>query len=260
MLQKITACIAVVLILFSFISVIAVAASADANCSASLYPLRVGGGGSSGGGGGSGGGSSGGGVHHSGTGRRTTLLESVVHFIMTPIILFSSSILFYFKITKRARKSKKLMKQMLKSDNAWKYADISETVNDCYFAVQNAWAEMDMSPASQYLSDELFESLQTKLKWMAYRNEKNILKNIRLLQALPVAVHDNTDNARDFIWFYIKGKMIDYTINTDTQMKTDGNTSAASFVEYWQFTRKEDRWVLHKILQKNEADQIPFAD
>lgn len=81
---------------------------------------------------------------------------------------------------------------MLRSDNAWKYTDISATVNDCYFAVQNAWAEMDMTPASQYLSDELFESLQTKLNWMAYR--------------------------------------------------------------------KEDRWVLHKILQKNEADQIPFAD
>ena len=172
--------------------------------------MRVGGGGSSGGSSGGGGGS--GRVHSSGTSRRTTLLESVLRAVLTPILLFSSSILFYFKITKRARKSRKLMKQMLKSDNAWKYADISASVNDCYFAVQNAWAEMDMTPASQYLSDELFESLQTKLKWMTHRNEKNILKNIRLLQALPVAVHDDTDNSRDFIWFYIKGKMVDYTI------------------------------------------------
>ena len=75
-----------------------------------------------------------------------------------------------------------------------------------------------------------------------------------------MAVHDDTDNARDFIWFYIKGKMIDYTINTETQMKTDGNTSAISFTEYWQFIRKEDQWVLHKILQRNEAEQIPFND
>jgi hypothetical protein len=31
-------------------------------------------------------------------------------------------------------------------------------------------------------------------------------------------------------------------------------------MEYWQFTRKENTWVLNKILQKDEADQIPFAD
>ncbi len=259
MIQKIISCLTVLLLLFSCISIVAFAEEASPVGQQSAIPLRVGGGGGSSGGGG-GGGSSGGGAHHTGATRRTSLLESIVHFLMMPLLLFSSSIIFYFKITQRARKSRKLMKQMLKSDNAWKYKDIASTVNDCYFAVQNAWAGMDMTPASQYLSDELFESLQTKLKWMAYRKEQNILKNIRLLQALPVAVHDDNDNARDFIWFYIKGKMIDYTINTETQMKTDGNTSAASFTEYWQFMRKEDQWVLHKILQKNEADQIPFAD
>ena len=149
---------------------------------------------------------------------------------------------------------------MMQSDNAWKYKDISTTVNDSFIAIQTAWSNMDMTPASRYMSDELYDSFQTKLNWMSYRNEKNILENIQLILALPVAVHDDSDNSRDYIWFYIKGKMIDYIINTNTQLKVSGNTSSTSFVEYWQFIRKEDKWVLNKILQKNESDQIPFTE
>ena len=106
----------------------------------------------------------------------------------------------------------------------------------------------------------IYDSFQTKLNWMSYRNQKNILENIQLIQALPVAVHDDNDNSRDYIWFYIKGRMVDYIIDTNTQLKVSGNTSSTSFVEYWQFIRKEDKWVLNKILQKNESDQIPFTE
>ena len=260
MTKKIMSLIIVILMLVSCISITAYAENIDDYYSVSVITLRAGGGGGGGSGGGGGGGSGGGSSHHSGTGRQPTLFESIIQFIMMPFVLFSSSIVFYFKLTKRSRKAKKLMKQMMQSDNAWKYKDISSTVKDSFIAIQTAWANMDMTSAFQYISDELYDSFQTKLNWMSYRNQKNILENIQLIQALPVAVHDDNDNSRDYIWFYIKGKMIDYIINTNTQLKVSGNTSSTSFVEYWQFIRKEDKWVLNKILQKNESDQIPFTE
>ena len=100
----------------------------------------------------------------------------------------------------------------MQNDNAWKVNDISRTVTECYFAVQTAWCNMDMAPASQYMSEDLYKSFQVKLNWMKYRKEQNILKDIKLINAFPVAVHDDIDNSRDCIWFYIKGRMIDYTI------------------------------------------------
>lgn len=258
MIKKILPLIMIILILiFGLSSVSVYAENVDDSHSVSAIPLRAGGGG--GGGGGSGGGG-GGTTHHSGSGRQPTLLESVIQFVTLPLVLFSSSILFYIKLTKRSRNAKKLMKQMMQSDNAWKYQDISATVKDSFMAIQTAWANMDLSPAAQYMSDELYDSFQMKLNWMSFRNEKNILKNIQLLQALPVAVHDDCDNSRDYIWFYVKGKMVDYIIDADTQMKISGNTFATSFVEYWQFTRRENDWILNQILQKNESDQIPFAE
>ncbi len=222
--------------------------------------LRAGGGGGSGGGGSGGGGSSSGSSHHSVTGRQPTFFESIIQFIMMPFLLFSSSILFYYKLTKHSRKCKKLMKQMMQEDHAWKFKDIVTTVENSFFAIQTAWSNMDMSPAAEYMSDELYESFQMKLSWMEYRNEKNILERIQLLHALPVAVYDDVDNSQDYVWFYIKGKMVDYTINTNTRLKINGNTSLTAFVEYWQYTRKDNRWVLNRILQKNESGQIPFNE
>ena len=95
---------------------------------------------------------------------------------------------------------------------------------------------------------------------MKYKNQRNVLEKISLVSALPVAVYDDSDNSRDYIWFYIKGRMVDYTIDTETQLIVEGSTSPSSFVEYWKFVRKNDSWVLSNILQKNEEDQIPFAE
>lgn len=259
-MKKVMCLIFIVLLLCSSFGVVACAEKTDASYSASILPLRAGGGGGGGGGSGGGGGGGSGSSHHSGTGRPPTLFESIVDAIITPILLFSSSIIFYIKLTKRSRKSKKLMKQMSQSDNAWKYKDISTTVNDSFIAIQTAWTNMDMTPAAQYMSDELYDSFQTKLNWMEYKNQKNILENIRLVEALPVAVHDDFDNCRDYIWFYIKGRMVDYIIDTNSQLRISGSTSTTSFVEYWQFIRKENNWVLNKILQKNELEQIPFTE
>ena len=256
-MKKFFCFILIFLMLFSYISINAFAENKTSSLSSTIL-LRAGGGG--GGGGGSSSSGNGGGTPHSGTSRPPTLIETVLQIILLPFLFFSSSILFFVKLTKRSRKSKKLMKQLMQSDNAWKYKDISATVSDSFYAIQTAWANMDMSSASHYMSEDLFNSFQTKLSWMEYRNKKNVLENITLLQALPVAVHDDPDNSRDYIWFYIKGKMVDYTIDTTTQLKTDGNMSPSTFVEYWRFVRKDDSWVLNKILQKDEEEQIPFIE
>lgn len=263
-MKRVFCFVIIALMILTGVSIIACAEDANIADYAPAVSLRAGGGGSGGSGGGgsgSGGSSSDGGSYaHSDTGQPQTLFNSVLQFILMPFVLFSSSIIFFIRLTKRSRKSKKLIKQIMQRDSAWKYEEISAAVNDGFYAIQTAWSNMDMTAASQYLSDELCGSFQTKLNWMKYRNQRNILKNISLVQALPVAVHNDLDNSHDYIWFYIKGKMIDYTIDTNTQEKIEGSTLPAAFVEYWQFVRKENSWVLNKILQKDESERIPFSE
>ncbi len=232
----------------------------------SVSALRAGGGGSSGGGGGGGGssgGSSSGSSYSGGSGssiQGPSLLKMITASIALAITSICSSIKFYFLLTKRSRKSKALIRQMQKSDNAWKFKSILEDVETGFYAIQNAWSELDMTPASQHMSDKLFEIFQNRLYNIKSRGEQNILKDIKLLKALPVSVYDSADNDNDYVWFYIRARMIDYTIDQATHTKLSGNTSPESFVEYWQFVRKNDNWVLNKILQKNEQDKIPFTE
>lgn len=174
------------------------------------------------------------------------------------ILTASSTIAFLYRITKRSRLSKKLMKKLKASDDSFKYKDIKSSVKESFFAIQSARTNMDMTPAKYYLSDELFENMQSKLDWMSFRNELLVLKNISFLSVLPVAVHDEPGEDKDFIWFYIMGSMSDYIINTATQLKTSGDTIPAFFMEFWQFKRKDGHWVLNKILQKDEEDKIPY--
>lgn len=144
-------------------------------------------------------------------------------------------------------------------DDAWKYDNILKEVETTYYIVENSWTNLDMTPAHSYMTEDLYEQFQLKLEWMQYRNQKNILKKIKLLEAIPVSIHDDEEDTKDHIWFFIKGSMIDYTIDTTTNLVISGSTKKSTFIEYWRFTRTNDKkWVLGKILQEEEKDKIAF--
>lgn len=231
--------------------------------------LRAGGGGGSGGGGGGGSGGSGGGSggHTGGDAggdaqdSEGSIFYDIAFYFFFVFVAFGTSIMFGIKLSRSARNSKKLMKMLQNKDGAWIYKDVEKQVKQTYHIVQKCWTNMDMSPAKAYMSEELYESFNTKLNWMAYKNQRNVLKMIRLIDAQPVSVYDNKDDSLDHIWFYIEGSMIDYTVDTLTNAKISGNIYPESFVEYWQFTRESNRrWVLNKILQKDQEDQIVFSE
>lgn len=225
-----------------------------------LQPVRAGGGGSSGGGGGgSGGGSSGG--HSSTYGRRgySSPLSRIISLATVALFAFGAAIIFRFRLLKRYCNSRKLIRMLERKDSAWKYKDLEKQVRRAYFLIQNAWANLDMTPAKEVMSPSLFETYQSKLQWMRFRKEQNIMGKIRLLEATPVAVYDNVDDSLDYVWFYITGSMIDYILNTETQMVVRGNTKPEKFGEYWQFVRDpQGNWVLNQILQKDQENLIPL--
>ncbi len=225
----------------------------------STLGMRAGGGSSGGsGGGGSSGGTSG---HHS-TGRgRSDPISTVIGFVIFLLVSSAAAIVFRFRLSRYARNTRRLLKLLQKKDSAWKYKHIQSRVKEAFYAIQRAWTASDMQPARQYLSASLFDSFQTKLSWMEIRGQRNVLERIRLIEAIPVALHDDEDDRQDFVWFYIKGRMVDYTVDTETDEVLDGSTMTSSFAEYWQFTRtSENRWVLNQILQEDEGDSIRFTE
>ena len=107
------------------------------------------------------------------------------------------------------------------------------------------------------MSEDLYESFIIKLNFMEMNNKRNVLKNISLVDIKPISVNDDDDDDKDFVWFYIKGRMIDYIMDTRTDDFLEGSKYSKSFVEFWKFVRKgKNKWVLTKIKQKDELDSI----
>lgn len=264
-MKRVMLVVIIAVLVFACLSICAfareVSPEADVSFNAEVQLLRAGGGGGGGGSGGGGGGSGGGHASGGGYGTDRGILGDIVFTIFAVFSLFGTAIIFRFKLSKYAVNTKRLLNLLEKQDSVWKYKNIQKQVKETYFAVQKAWGCLDMTPAKEYMSDDLYEKFCTKIDWMIYRNEKNVLKRIKLIEAVPVSVYDDDDDNFDYVWFYISGSMIDYVIDTTTNLKKSGNTAPAIFGEYWQFVRKNNgRWVLNKILQKDESDQIIFSE
>lgn len=233
-----------------------------------IVSLRAGGGSGGSSSGGGGGSSHGGGrIPGSGSGFYCNhhnvilcILDYIPMILLYVIMFFWGMIILYLKVIRSSINSKRYMKMISDKDIAWKYKNIEKQVIETFYIVQDAWTKMDIDLAKEYMDDNLYESFGQKLVWMEIGKKRNILKRIKLRNLKPVSVYNDMDDSKDLIWFYIKGSMVDYMINTDTLEIIDGKNGiiGSTFVEFWMFVRKGDKWVLSKILQEDEKDQIIF--
>lgn len=217
------------------------------------------GGGGSGGSGGSGGGGSSGETHTSHTNNGNSnvgMLEAAV------LLLLSSSayLIYRGKVYKKSRQSKKLLKEIDDLDMIWDEDHIYARVEEIFYAVQNAWTIKSLDDLQPYLSERLMENWKMKINWMDIRRERNILENIQLLSRSLVSVYDALDDSKDMAWFYIEGKMIDYTINEDDGSVLNGDNQAHTFVEFWKLIRKDDEFYLDEVRQKDEMNIQDFVN
>ena len=196
-----------------------------------IFPLglqaRAGGGGSSGGSGGSSGGSS---SHSSGHARGTSSpLSSLVSGGAFMLMAGAGGIIFAVHLHRKHSASRALLKQIDDQDYHWNEAVLDERVEKTYYAVQRAWSDMDLDTLKAYLSSSLYGRWQVKLAFMEMNHEQNILQDIRLLKHKVVGVGDRQDDEQDFCWYYIKGRMVDYIIDTQTRQIKTGITKPSRF-------------------------------
>lgn len=238
---------------------------------------RPGGGGSSGGGGGGGGSSSGGSSssyydnssYHSsssryrGASRYNRRNSNPIEFILTigvfAIIGSAGAIILKIRLSKKKVESVIAIKRLSRKDFNWDYKEMKKDIKESFYKVGIAWMERDQGLAKDYVSEKLYKKHKMQTGWMIVRNEKNILKRMKLLGATPIALRDNEGTSEDFIWVHIKAKSIDYTINEETNEVIEGNRfKSVYYEEYWKFVRSKDRWILDEIKQIEDINNLDF--
>lgn len=222
---------------------------------------RAGGGGSGGSGGGSGG--SGGSSSSSSSSyynnsndrnRRSNPLGSIIGTIVVISIIARNNITKRISVIINNRKARTVLRRLRNEGYQWNYNEIEKRVEVIFFKVQEAWTNNDMSIAREFVSDKIYELYNSKLQWMRINNKRNVLDKIRLLESKPVGVVSFINEENDFIWFYVRASLIDYTMNEMNGQVVEGKTTRTRFDEYWKFIWGENGWVLDEILQTDEIE------
>ena len=196
-----------------------------------------------GGGGGGGGGSSRGG-------------GGIIGIILAPFLLIYSAIL-TAKLNQKNREARMLLARISENERSWDLSKIKNDIEIAYFKVQEAWMKRDQTIAKDYMSKRLFSKHKAQTDFMIEQHRKNILQNINLIESRIVQVADYKDDSKDMMWVYIKGSMIDYIINDQTNKVISGSPNEAEqFTELWKFIRGPEGWVLDEIDQTVTLDDF----
>ena len=190
-----------------------------------------------GGGGGTGGGSGGG------------ILTTILAFILAPFFIIYSAIV-SVKLERRRNKIKHLTEELAKGDKMWNYRNLMATVEQVFFKVQKAWMERNQDLAKEVMSDRIYQKHKLQTDEMITNGTKNMLAKINMAEIMIISVEDYKDNSEDTFSVYIKGSMIDYTIDDKTNTLISGdNSKPEDFKEIWTFIRDKNKWILDEIDQ-----------
>lgn len=176
--------------------------------------------------------------------------SGIGYAIALPYLLVHAAIVSYL-LNKKNKECRTLLEGLRSSEKYWDPGFIAMRVNEVFFKVQEAWTRNDQSIARDYVSDALYAKHKLQTDQMERDNRRNVLERINLIESRVVEVADYADDARDRLWVYIKGSMIDYMQDTQTKANVSGNTVIPEkFTELWKFIRANGQWVLDEIDQK----------
>ena len=211
-------------------------------------------GGASGGGGGGGGSSH----HHTsssrGQGGRAGAFQALL-LTGTFVILGSAGTITYLhRAKKKQAAAREKLKEFSIGEDHWDRSEIQERVRESYYRIQECWRDRDLEKGHPYLSQKMQQEFQMKFEWSRMRHEVFVMEGIQLLDAILVEAENEDGDDRDYIWYLIHGKMIDYVYHEETGELLKGSRKMEDFFEYWRFVLEDGNWVLDEICQKEEVD------
>ncbi|HOD41184.1 MAG TPA: TIM44-like domain-containing protein, partial [Candidatus Wallbacteria bacterium] len=134
--------------------------------------------------------------------------------------------------------------------------ELKERVKEVFMRVQEAWSEREPSYAESYVSQRLFYKHQRQIEDMLHKQEKNILKNINIIDVKIVEVAGGGNGLEPDGYggggrmkTIIRASMIDYVIDENTGRIVDGDEYAPDeFCEQWNFVYEDDGWIADEII------------
>jgi hypothetical protein len=111
-----------------------------------------------------------------------------------------------------------------------------DKVQTYFFAIQKAWSNNDLGPVRGYMTDAMYQRLNTQISDMKARNIINKLDQVAVGSISIVSA--TKDEKYETLVCRIWASMIDYKVQaTDGKVISGDSHSANKFVEFWSFIR-----------------------
>ena len=181
----------------------------------------------------------------------------IVALFMLPLLLIYYTA-FSYVVANKYRQSKTLLEKLKLKDNVWNPDVIKHRIDMTFYKIQEAWRERDQSIAADYMSETLLKKHQMQTDQMKRQGRINILDKVNLIKSVVVQVSDFKDDSKDCLWAYVKGSMVDYTIDEKSKEVLEGKPKQSEkFTELWKFIRHpQNGWVLDLIEQEAKIAEI----
>jgi predicted lipid-binding transport protein (Tim44 family) len=142
-------------------------------------------------------------------------------------------------------------------EDIWNMHYLEQTTEKVFLAFQQAWMDRDLSSVSKMVTYNLYLTHHPELQHMKAKGEKNILEKISVDSIRIIGCKDYLDNAKDSFSAYIKGTMVDYTINEINSKVIDGSDSESKkFSDLYVFTRDGNTWLLNQVINDPQVFEI----
>ncbi|MDI6852269.1 MAG: Tim44 domain-containing protein [Deltaproteobacteria bacterium] len=125
-----------------------------------------------------------------------------------------------------------------------------DQVLDFFFRVQGAWANRDLSPMKEELTENMFQVLQDDADRLRAEGVINRMDNIAVRSVDITEAWQ--EQGSDYITVRVYANLLDYLVNDKTGEVISGSkTEPVKFEEYWTFTRAigTNDWKLSAITQ-----------
>jgi predicted lipid-binding transport protein (Tim44 family) len=168
--------------------------------------------------------------------------------VLYPLLLLYASIVTWL-LRRRSREARAAL-VLAARDKAWDPDELKARIEQVFFKVQNAWTLRNQELARDCMSERLYRKHKLQTDQMIQDGTRNILECVNLSKATIVEIADFRDNAKDRLWAYMEGSMIDYHIRLSTGALAKGRKhKPEDFCELWKFIRTPQGWVLDEIDQ-----------
>ncbi|MBU0764271.1 MAG: TIM44-like domain-containing protein, partial [Bacteroidetes bacterium] len=117
---------------------------------------------------------------------------------------------------------------------AFNEEEFKKNVGDSFVQIQEAWQNKDMSKVRKYISDGMYQRLNTQFKMMKLLDQKNVIENLKVKNVYIDKVQ--SDGSYDIIHVAIHAAITDRFVSE--KYSSLNQTFHEEFVEYWSFIKK----------------------